>query len=136
MGVIVFDTAPTGHTLRLLGFPDLLERGLGRLGNLQNKFGGMVQMIQAMADQGENEDDISAKLGNLRGARGTVREMFQDPEKCTFVCVCIPEFLSVYETERLIQELCKHGIDSSNIVVNQVLFPEDCGTTGDGAVQE
>ena len=42
---IVFDTAPTGHTLRLLQFPSTLEKALNKLMSLRGAFGGIMSQV-------------------------------------------------------------------------------------------
>lgn len=128
--VVVFDTAPTGHTLRLLSFPTILEKAFAKVWELKDRFGGIIGQATALMAGGAGGNPALAQeqlLGRLEETRAVINKVntaFQDPTKTTFVCVCIPEFLSIYETERLVQELSKYGIDSHNIVVNQVLFPE------------
>lgn len=134
--VIVFDTAPTGHTLRLLNFPSLLEKGLGKLQQLRQSLGGAMGAVSRMmgaATAGADGEEgglpppeaVLARLDDMLAVVQKVNAQFQDPTLTTFVCVCIPEFLSLYETERLVQELAKYGIDTRNVVVNQLLYP-DC----------
>lgn len=123
---IVFDTAPTGHTLRLLSFPKTMESAIGKLLDLKNRFQGLLTQVTAFMGAGgaEGVEAMIAKLEQLKGLIDQVHNQIRDPEKTTFVCVCIPEFLSIYETERLVQELSKSEIDTHNVVVNQVLFPD------------
>jgi len=129
---IIFDTAPTGHTLRFLQFPTVLEKALAKLSQLSTQFGPMLNTVlgaRGGLPGGQNLDDVLAKMESLRETIGEVNGQFKNPDMTTFVCVCIPEFLSLYETERMIQELASYQIDTHAIVVNQLLFPKksnDC----------
>lgn len=54
--IIIFDTAPTGHTLRLLNFPKILEKGIIKLIELKEKFGGMLSGMGGMMGGGAGGD--------------------------------------------------------------------------------
>ncbi|KAL1864866.1 Golgi to ER traffic-related protein [Diaporthe australafricana] len=124
---IIFDTAPTGHTLRFLQFPSVLEKALAKVSQLSSQYGpllnGFLGSQGGALPNGQNLGEMMEKLEGLRATISEVNTQFKDEALTTFVCVCIPEFLSLYETERMIQELASYGIDTHSIVVNQLLFP-------------
>lgn len=49
---IVFDTAPTGHTLRLLSFPAIMDKALSKLMDLKNRFSGLFSQFGSMFGAG------------------------------------------------------------------------------------
>ncbi|HCL82002.1 MAG TPA: arsenic-transporting ATPase, partial [Nitrospiraceae bacterium] len=106
--VIVFDTAPTGHTIRLLELPVDWSKHIeeSAKGSGQTCL-GPVQTIQESKDK---YDRATALL--------------KDPQRTTFIFVMRPEDLSLYETIRASKELETIGIKSGEIIINGIL-PED-----------
>eukprot|EP00767_Chilomastix_cuspidata_P001941 gnl/Chilomastix_cuspidata/2064.p4 GENE.gnl/Chilomastix_cuspidata/2064~~gnl/Chilomastix_cuspidata/2064.p4 ORF type:complete len:335 (+),score=196.58 gnl/Chilomastix_cuspidata/2064:179-1183(+) len=120
--LVVFDTAPTGHTLRLLALPDAATRALGAVKRVAESSRAMLQPL--LAPMGVDDAQFAEMLGfadESLGLAGAVADQFRDAALTTFVCVAIPEFLALYETERLVQQLAALGMDCRNIVVNFVL---------------
>jgi arsenite-transporting ATPase len=120
--VVVFDTAPTGHTLRLLSIPRSIDKVLRQLIQMKSWVGGLVNAMSGSL--GVNATVNMDMMDELLPVIERLNKELKDPDITTFVCVCIPEFLSLYETERLIQKLTALDIDTHNVVVNQVVYPD------------
>lgn len=108
--VIVFDTAPTGHTIRLLELPVDWSKHIeeSAKGSGQTCLGP----VQSIQDSKEKYDRATALL--------------KDPERTTFIFVMRPEELSLYETLRASKELETIGIKSGEIIINGILPKEVC----------
>jgi arsenite-transporting ATPase len=118
---IIFDTAPTGNTLKLLAYPSLILETVEKIN--QSTLGTIFQsFIKMIYNVGNNMENMMSKLSDNINKINTY---LTDPEHTTFIPVMIPEFLSVWETERLIQTLFKFNIDCTTIIVNQVIIEND-----------
>jgi arsenite-transporting ATPase len=120
---LVFDTAPTGHTLRLLDLPSVIDRGAAAAMDLRSQLRRKVNtartlMFGPMAGRtSDGPDDFT----ELRDRMARVAELLRDPERTSFRVVTVPERMAVQETERLVEKLRTFEIPVETLVVNRVI---------------
>ncbi|MEI7706748.1 MAG: ArsA family ATPase [Chlorobium sp.] len=119
----VVDTAPTGHALRLLSSPELLDEWIKMAAKMRWKYRYMIESFSG--DYKEDEADVM--LLNLKKTVKRIAALFSSRQKCEFIPVCIPEDMAIMETERLLKELQHFKITSRQMIMNNVMESDESG---------
>ncbi|NVM54162.1 MAG: ArsA family ATPase [Candidatus Helarchaeota archaeon] len=124
---IIVDTAPTGHTLRLLSFPDFLKSSMMRFIKIRHAlgslFGKLTGFFRRKKKSETAEKDPVELLEKMKTWAIEAREWLTKGETC-FIIIMIPELLSIYETQRLVTELEHYNIQIGGLYINKI-FPDE-----------
>jgi len=145
--LVIFDTAPSGHTVRLLSLPEVMgawtdgllrhrERS-HRLGSVLRHLGGgrikgddlsMIDSAQDYPDESLNEK-LNTVLETRRRKFLVARDRLVDTTATAFLLVVNPDKLSILESRKIVGLLGRFNMRVSAIVVNRVL-PDDVAAGG------
>lgn len=115
---IVVDTAPSGHTSRLLSLPEVFTHWTRALDSMAAKHRYMVARL--MRSGRRRVDEVDLFLLDLAQRIERTREMLYDENKTAFTLVTIPEAMSVEETERYYSSLRREGLPVAGLIVNRI----------------
>ncbi len=110
--VVIFDTAPTGHTLRLLELPV--------------EWSGVIEKAAKDESGGQTCIGPAAALAASKEKFDRAIAAMRDPDQTTFIFVLRPEVTPIYEAKRSIGELQKLKINSQELVVNGIYPKTAC----------
>lgn len=114
---IVIDTAPSGHTSRLLRLPEVFTRMVKALDLMGDKH---RYILAHFARRKPVADEVDLFLRDLSERIASVRNLLHDQEQTSFTLVTIPEAMSVRETERYLELLREQGVPVRDLIVNRV----------------
>ena len=121
---VVVDTAPTGHTLRLLALPAQMKLWIEVMDRLMEKHRFIVRGLVGSY----RPDEVDHWLVKMEGEIRHVASLLRDAGVTEFVPVTIPEEMAIYETERLVSALRKHPLAVRNLIINQVVNHPSTGS--------
>jgi arsenite-transporting ATPase len=120
--MLIVDTAPTGHTLRMLGAADHFRQLAHALDAMQAKHRMLVQQLTRR----NVRDALDEFLDSFANEAKRRREVLTDAARTAFVPVALSEPWVVEQTKRLIAEVRSDGIDVPFVVLNRTAPDCDC----------
>jgi arsenite-transporting ATPase len=118
----IVDTAPTGHALRLLTSPKLLDDWVKVMAKMRWKYRYMVERFAGKYEPDKGDDFLLSMKKTVK----KIEELLRDQNRCEFIAVTIPEDMAVSETARLISNLGEYGIKVRQMVINNVVESDGC----------
>lgn len=139
--LIIFDTAPTGHTLRLLTLPEAMAAwtdGLLSHNKRSEELGKVLKHLtprsgrdvpspfadpreERLSDLDQKTRDVATVLLNRRRLFHQARRQIEDPARSGFMFVLTPERLPILETSRAVATLREAGVPVAAALVNRVI---------------
>lgn len=140
--LLVFDTAPSGHTARLIALPEMMSAwtdGLIQRREKAERFSAVLRNMgrdKSVANNvfgGDGDDGMDSRenririlLNRRRKRFGDLRKALNNPERTAFVIVLAAERLPVLESIALNAQLERSGVRVGGLVVNKRL-PDGLG---------
>jgi len=126
--LVIFDTAPTGHTIRLLSLPELMGAWMDILISRRREALELKKMSDTTRRK-ENDnkfldDPVLKILTKRKEEYEKTRNMLIDSQRALFIFVLTPEKLPIMETQKAVSVLSKYGIQIGGIIINKVLPKE------------
>lgn len=118
----IVDTAPTGHALRLLNSPHLIDDWIRVMAKMRWKYRFIVQTFAGKYTPDKSDDFLMS----LKKTVKRIETLLQDSTQCEFIPVTIPEPMAILETERMMKSLDDFGITVRRLVVNNVMESKGC----------
>jgi len=120
--LIIMDTAPTGHTLRLLALPEQMENWIEIMNMMMQKHRFLSKHYTGRYVKDECDRFLEEEKKDI----GQVKSLLKSQKRTRFVPVATPEPMSIKETGRLLGTLRDYGICVDNIIINRIAENEEC----------
>jgi arsenite-transporting ATPase len=124
--VVVWDTAPAGHTLRLLRLPHLFLSHMEAATKFYMNIYSYLEKVKDAVTLKGTRRTLLQIISSWEELSRKIIDFIRDGESTRYVLVTIPEALGVRLTERMMKELAGNGLSVGNLVINYVVRDEDC----------